>query len=867
MGDVTIAQVTTVTATFALQTFIVTIGKIGSGTGTVTGSGIACGSTCTATVSYGTAITLNATPTTLSNFVGWGGPCSGIAMCTATITATTTITAAFALDDITLLVTRAGNGTGTVTSAPVGISCGADCAETYLANTMVTLTAAPAAGSTFIGWSGAGCAGAATCTVTMTAAALVTATFTLDTHSVDVMKAGTGAGIVRSTPAGIACGSDCTEIYNYNTVLTLTAMPSVGSTFVGWSGGGCAGTSTCIVTITAAITVTATFTLNRYVLSAATSGTGAGTVTSTPAGIACGADCSELYTHGSMVTLTAVPAVSSTFAGWSGACTGTAVCTVTMTAARSVTATFTLNTYALSVGLLGAGTGTVSSTPPGISCGADCTEVYPHGTLVTLTAAASVGSVFVGWGGACSGMGACTVGIDAAKSVTSKFDIVTFTITVKLASQAGGAGSVADTGSGIACGADCTEVYGYGTVVTLTATAAPASNFTGWSGGTCTGLAACTVTITSSTMVTATFSAPNIMFVTSQTFGGSFAGGASSPQDMADGLCQQVAGAANLVGSTPGHNTAFRAWVSSTSPSQGTIDAISRFPGSNGWIRPGDWLPIVAHVGDFAANKVWYPPRMTELGTDVGADQTVWTGSGELGLYSGSACDATAAGASTSWSATNAKATTGLSSANASPVISFLDQSCATSRRLYCLGVGRDTSVGAPPVVGKLVFTTAGTWAPATSTGIIGADALCNAEASAASLPGAGTYKALLTPNGDSAITRFVQDGRPWVRVGDLQPITAAEATLYGIGTTVIDVAPNTTATGNRLGNVSIWTGARSVTEQGNSGDTCGDWRNPAELKGASGFAYDTGMATYWFGALFGDSPCFVARHVVCMQP
>ena len=88
MCDVTIAQATTVTATFALQTFIVTIGKIGSGTGTVTGSGIACGSTCTATVSYGTAITLNATPTTLSNFVGWGGPCSGIAMCTATITAT-----------------------------------------------------------------------------------------------------------------------------------------------------------------------------------------------------------------------------------------------------------------------------------------------------------------------------------------------------------------------------------------------------------------------------------------------------------------------------------------------------------------------------------------------------------------------------------------------------------------------------------------------------------------------------------------------------------------------------------------------------------------------------------------------------------
>jgi hypothetical protein len=69
-------------------------------------------------------------------------------------------------------------------------------------------------------------------------------------------------------------------------------------------------------------------------------GTGTGTVTSSPAGISCGSDCSESYASGTSVTLAAAPSAGSTFAGWSGACTGTGSCAVTMSAARSVTATF-----------------------------------------------------------------------------------------------------------------------------------------------------------------------------------------------------------------------------------------------------------------------------------------------------------------------------------------------------------------------------------------------------------------------------------------------------------------------------------------------------------------------------------------------
>ena len=100
--------------------------------------------------------------------------------------------------------------------------------------------------------------------------------------------------------------------------------------------------------------VTATFTAQTYTLSVTASGTG--TVTSSPSGVNCGSTCSASYSSGTSVTLTATPAAGSTFTGWSGACTGTGSCVVSMTAARSVTATFaSASTAAQSVGIYRAG--------------------------------------------------------------------------------------------------------------------------------------------------------------------------------------------------------------------------------------------------------------------------------------------------------------------------------------------------------------------------------------------------------------------------------------------------------------------------------------------------------------------------------
>lgn len=163
-------------------------------------------------------------------------------------------------------------------------------------------------------------------------------------YTLSVALAGSASGTVTSSPAGIDCGSTCSNDFASGTQVTLTALAVAGSWFAGWAGGGCSGIGNCQVTMSAAKSVTATFNAvppNDYPLSVSTAGNGSGTVTSSPAGIDCGATCSNVYPSGTQVTLAALAASGSAFAGWSGAgCSGTGNCQVTMGAAQSVTATF-----------------------------------------------------------------------------------------------------------------------------------------------------------------------------------------------------------------------------------------------------------------------------------------------------------------------------------------------------------------------------------------------------------------------------------------------------------------------------------------------------------------------------------------------
>jgi len=156
-----------------------------------------------------------------------------------------------------------------------------------------------------------------------------------------VDKTGSGHGTITSSPPGIDCGSDCQEQYDTVTTVTLTATPNPDSNFTGWSGGGCSGVGTCTVTMSEHVTVTASFEIKTYGLDVVKAGSGSGTVTSGDGLISCGSDCSEIYAHGTSVTLTATPNTGSVFAGWSGGgCTGTGPCTVVMDGPKTITATF-----------------------------------------------------------------------------------------------------------------------------------------------------------------------------------------------------------------------------------------------------------------------------------------------------------------------------------------------------------------------------------------------------------------------------------------------------------------------------------------------------------------------------------------------
>jgi uncharacterized repeat protein (TIGR02543 family) len=325
----------------------------------------------------------------------------------------TTLAASF-----TLTLNRSGNGT--VTSSPSGISCGSDCTEVYTGGSVVKLTAAPATGSTFATWSGdADCSDGS---VTMNANINCTAVFNvISTYTLSVNRAGTGTGTVTSSPTGINCGSSCSTTLNSGSSVTLTAMAASGSTFAGWSGSCTAAGS---VTMTGNMSCTATFNSSGYTLTSTvvnevtSSGTPGGTIVSSPTGINCGSDCSENYPAGQIVTLTPKPAANSKFKAW----TGHADCadgSVKMDVNKTCTATFTLNTLSLSVSKTGSGT--VTSTPSGINCGTGCSFNFVAGTAVMLKATPDAGYVFAGWSGSCTGTADCNVTLSSNTTVTASF--------------------------------------------------------------------------------------------------------------------------------------------------------------------------------------------------------------------------------------------------------------------------------------------------------------------------------------------------------------------------------------------------------------------------------------------------------------
>jgi len=485
------------------------------GTGTVTSSpaGINCGATCSFSFADNTEVTLSGTPGANTAAVKWSG-CDSVNIegkCKVKMATAKTVIATFNLAKRKLTVSKGGTGAGAVTSSPVGINCGATCAAEYDHGTEVTLTGAPGASTEAVKWSGCTSIVEGKCLVSMTAAKSISATFNLAKRELKVSKVGVGAGTVTSSPVGINCGATCSALFDEDSTVTLTGTPGANTQAAKWSG--CDSVNAegkCLVTMTAARAVIAIFNIEGPQLSVSKFGSGTGTVTSSPAGIECGSACVVNFVKGSSVTLTGTPGIHSEAVKWAGCDTVTLEnkCLVAMNEARGVTATFNLEPqyieFSVSVQMKGTGKGTVTSFPGGIECGDDCSEKYVNKTRLTLVATPAPGSAFDHWsGGSCAGAGPCEKTINSSRLVKAVFVAVgNRTLTVSKAGS--GQGTVTSNTGAIDCGSICSTELGTSSKVVLTATPAPGSTFTGWSGA-CTGTGKCKLAMNEARTVTASF--------------------------------------------------------------------------------------------------------------------------------------------------------------------------------------------------------------------------------------------------------------------------------------------------------------------------------------------------------------------------
>ena len=118
------------------------------------------------------------------------------------------------------------------------------------------------------------------------------------------------------------------------------------------------------------------------------------------------------YAQDAVVNITAAPAPGYAFDHWSGACSGSGGCSVTMDADKSVTAHFVAEEYTLSVNVVGSGT--VSKTPN--------QATYHYGDAVSLNATTDCSWIFTGWSGDLNGSdNPKTIAMTGNKTVTATF--------------------------------------------------------------------------------------------------------------------------------------------------------------------------------------------------------------------------------------------------------------------------------------------------------------------------------------------------------------------------------------------------------------------------------------------------------------
>lgn len=278
-----------------------------------------------------------------------------------------------------LTITNIGTGSGTVavndTTASLGLgNCTSSCLYQVPSGHVINLSATAAAGSTFTSWGGICSNGTCTTNITMNAPQSVTATFTA--NGVGGCSVTTMTPAVNITSSNAVVGGNVTDDGGANISLGARGVEygtttSYGATAADYSASGTGAYTVQLSGLSTGATYhyrayaindanlscngdDATFTTSstatKYTLTVARTGTGTGAITSSPAGVSCGGGgsiCNYDFNANTNVTLTETPSSYNTFAGWSGGgCTGTnSTCVVSMTAAKTIMASFTAPLY------------------------------------------------------------------------------------------------------------------------------------------------------------------------------------------------------------------------------------------------------------------------------------------------------------------------------------------------------------------------------------------------------------------------------------------------------------------------------------------------------------------------------------------
>jgi flagellar hook assembly protein FlgD len=443
--SVIVNETTSVTATFAQNTYTLTVTTVGTGSVNRNNTG---------PYHYGDMVQLTANPTVGWSFDHWSGDLTGsVNPATIIMIGNMAVTATFTQNTYTLTVTTIGSGSVVLNNTgPYHIGDAVQCA------------ANPTVGWSFDHWSGDLSGSINPATIVIDGNKAVTATFTQNTYTLTVSIAPVGAGSVNLNNTGP---------YHYGDVVRLTAVPGAGWSFSAWSGALTGSTNPASLTITGNMGVTATFAQNTYTLTVTTIGSGSVNLNNTGP-----------YHYGDMVQFTAVPATGWSFSVWSGDLSGFANPTaLVVNGNKAVTATFTQNTYTLAVSIVGSGAVNLNNSGP-----------YHYGDAVQLTAVWTTGWSFQSWSGDLLGsVNPATILVTGNMAVTATFLQNAYSLTVSTVGS-GSVVKVPDQG-----------VYGWGTNVTLTATPIIGWNFDHWSGDASGTVNPITVNITSDKTITATF--------------------------------------------------------------------------------------------------------------------------------------------------------------------------------------------------------------------------------------------------------------------------------------------------------------------------------------------------------------------------